>query len=92
MISTRFGVIGRKLCYFLDEIKALKDGGVSYFIGFGILIILLFPALILESAILLVSGKDMGWFQSSEYISKRIVLKSGDTREDPSDLISRVLN
>ena len=87
MIGARFEVIQKKLFYFLDEIKTLRDGGASYFIGFGILIILLFPALILELVILLMSGKDLGWFQSSEYVNKRIVLKSGDVQESPRDLI-----
>lgn len=87
MSGTRFEKAGKKYFYFLEEIKALKDGGVSYFIVFGILIVLLFPALILELVILLISGKDLGWFQSSEYVDKRIVLKSDDIQDSHRDLI-----
>jgi hypothetical protein len=78
MSATRFEKIGKKYFYYLEEIKALKDGGVFYFIGFGILIVLLFPVLILELVILLISGKDLGWFQTSEYVDKRIVLKPNE--------------
>lgn len=86
MSGTRFEKIGKKYFYFLDEIKALKDGGLFYFIGFGILTVLLFPVLILELVILLISGKDLGWFQSSEYVDKKIVLKSNDLQQSQHDL------
>lgn len=87
MSATRIEKIGKKYFYFLEEINALKDGGVNYSIGFGILIVLLFPALILELVILLISGRDLGWFPSSEYADKRIALKSSDVQESQRGLV-----
>ncbi len=88
--GARFEVIRKKVFYFIEEIKALKGAGILYSVGFGILIVLLFPALILELVVLLVSGTDLRWFQSSEYIDKRIVLRSDDAQKSPRDLISPV--
>jgi len=78
--DTRFEKIGKKYFHFLEEIQALKDGGVAYFVGFAILILLLVPALVLELVILLISGKDMGWFPSSEYVDRKRYLNSDDVQ------------
>ena len=87
MPSTRFRIFGRKLFYFLEEIEALKDGGLWHFIGIGILLILLFPVLIFELIVLLVIGKDMGWFQSSEHVEEVMELNTNEVPESLRNLI-----
>jgi hypothetical protein len=72
MPHTRFDIINIKIYFYTEEIKSLKDAGMLYFLGFGLLIILLFPVFIIELSILLITGKDLGWFQSSANVEKRI--------------------
>jgi hypothetical protein len=38
MIEGRIDIIGKKLFFYLEEIRASKDKRVWYFIGFGILL------------------------------------------------------
>jgi hypothetical protein len=71
MPRTRFEIINNKITFYIEEIKSLKDAGMAYFFGFGLLIILLIPVFIIELSILSITGKDLGWFQSSAYVEKR---------------------
>lgn len=79
--------IKNKLFFYIGEIKALKDGGVWYFIGFGILLFVLIPFLIIDILILLLFGKDMGWFQSAEYVEKEMVININEIPQNLRHLV-----
>lgn len=63
--ENRFHTAGSKLSRYLEELQALADGGVWYFLGFGVLLVPLIPFLALDIAILLLSGADPGWFSAA---------------------------
>ena len=87
MSGTRLNITVKKLSFFLDEIKALRDGGVWYFLFFGVLIVLLIPVLIFEIVVLFVTGKDFGWFQSSEPVEEVMELNASEVPDALHDLI-----
>ena len=87
MIDNRFKIIKKKLYYYLEEIQALKGSGAWYFLGFGVLIILLFPVLIFELLILLIANKDIGWFQSAKPAEELIELNADEVPKNLHDLI-----
>lgn len=87
MKINRFKTAGNKLYFYFEEVKALKDGGVWYFTGFGIVLLLSIPVLIFELFVLLLTGKDFGLFQSMEDIEEEIILDANEVPENLRDLI-----
>ena len=87
MADNRFDIVGKKLFFYLEEVKALKDGGLWYFFGFSVLLLVFIPFLIIELLILLLTGKDIGWFQSSERVDKEMVLDANEVPESLRHLV-----
>ena len=67
MSEGRLPIARRKLSGFGQEFKALPGGGRAYTIGFGVLLVVVSPFLLLEVLILLVTGRDMAWFPADPY-------------------------
>lgn len=58
--TDRIATAKGKVCCYGDEIAALKNGGISYAVFFGLLLALLMPVLIIEILILITLGIDAG--------------------------------
>lgn len=85
-IRARIELVKRKSAYYLEEMRGLRDGG-WYTIVFGLLMVLLSPLFLLEGAIILLAGKDLGLFQSAEpELESRIDIE--DVPEKLRDLFS----
>ena len=62
--TDRVSSVKGKLLFYEDEALALKKGGMRYAIFFGPLMVLLFPALVIEIIVLLVFGVDFQILQT----------------------------
>jgi hypothetical protein len=60
--NQRRACISEKLDNYTEELSYLRDAGPGYQAGFGFLLLVLFPALLLEILIVSIFGKDMGIF------------------------------
>ena len=47
---------------YLEEVSALRNAGMGYKVGFGLLLIILFPILLLQVLLVLLCKKDIGVF------------------------------
>lgn len=72
-IEARLAVAKKKLRYYGEEIYALKDAGIWYKVFFGLLVIVLFPLLIVEVIVFMLTGKDFGIFQSTEPVVESVL-------------------
>ncbi len=61
-LKERYACSIKKLSNYLDEISGLGNGGISYKIGFGFLLLILLPVIIIEILLVLLFGKDIGVF------------------------------
>ena len=78
-VKERIEIVDRKLAYYVDEMRGLRDGS-WYSVFFGLLIVLLLPLFLFELVILIVVGRDLGIFQSNEPNVQSII----DVGEVPS--------
>lgn len=85
-LRQRFRCVLEKSANYLDELAALRHGGAAYFVGMGILLVILFPVFLLELLFVLLLGKDTGLFASTETVLPP-VLKEEDVPQDLRELI-----
>lgn len=55
-------LFSEKIKYFFGEVISLKEGSLGYKFGFGLLLVILLPILVIELLIVLLFGKDLGLF------------------------------
>jgi hypothetical protein len=74
-IRQRQLLVRDKLLYYVEEIRGLKNGSTWYKIGFGLLLLVLFPILILELLLVLLVGRDTRLVGRPEAIEPPILVE-----------------
>ncbi len=62
MFGLRLSTARKKIAAYREEYSHLSDGGLGYRLGFGAILIVAIPFLALDLLILMLFGKDVGWF------------------------------
>ena len=64
-----------KLAVFAGEVAALRGESIAYRIGFGLLLVLLSPLLLLEIIFFLLAGKDPGMFPAAPPVAQVVEIR-----------------
>ena len=65
-IKQRINCASKKIGNYLEEVSGLRNAGIGYKFGFGLLLVILFPVLLFELQLVLLFGKDNGVFVPHE--------------------------
>ncbi|MCU7926619.1 MAG: hypothetical protein KZQ97_09255 [Candidatus Thiodiazotropha sp. (ex Dulcina madagascariensis)] len=85
-LNHRQACISAKFKRYFGEVSALKDGGTGYRFGFGFLLLILFPVMLLEIVIVLLAGRDLGLFVPVNP-TRPLIFKEEEVPDSLRDLI-----
>ncbi|MES9944458.1 MAG: hypothetical protein ABW080_05830 [Candidatus Thiodiazotropha sp.] len=82
----RLECVAGKIDNYKVEVYGLRDAGVWYQLGFGLLLLILFPVLIVELLLVLLIGKDIGVFVPATVVEPPVLIEA-EIPESLRDLI-----
>lgn len=87
-MTSRGRTASRKVSAYLGEYSHLGDTGRAYAIGFGAILIIAIPFLLLDLAVLLLTGKDLGWFPAEPLDSGAAAAVADGTPESAEQILA----
>lgn len=82
----RHECISGKISNYKSEVSGLRDAGIWYQLGIGLLLLILFPVLIVELLLVLLVGKDIGVFVAPIAVEPPVLVED-EVPESLRDLI-----